>query len=258
MAVRQQNGVEAFKSNAERLLAEVRRGIDHHVVAASGDQQGRTQSLIVRITGLAHAARAAERWNTHGGAGAENRDFQRSGRHGESVGSNLCAVPGQTAGRCYGRAFALAWAASGSITGCPVRGSAYAPRTMAALLPSMRTRFSKAGRRLGISAGGGAAAVLAASGGATGAFAASRLASRSSSSTTSLRNSPSAVKGRRSITRNASSCLWSLCSDKVLSSAICISYSLSRVARSRRCGALTLRICIRIWTACQSYGCAVK
>src|SRR5438046_10053294 len=75
---------------------------------------------------------------------------------------------------------------------------------MAALLPSMRTRFSKAAMRLGVSAGGGAAAVLGASGGAAGIFAASRLASRSSSSTTSLRNSPSAVKGRRSITRNRS------------------------------------------------------
>src|SRR6267378_3401164 len=70
---------------------------------------------------------------------------------------------------------------------------------------------------LGVSAEGGATAVFAASGGAGGIFAASRLASRSSSSTTSLRNSPSAVKGRRSITRNASSCLWS---DKVLSSVI--------------------------------------
>src|SRR5438445_4539893 len=84
---------------------------------------------------------------------------------------------------------------------------------MAALLPSMRTRFSKAGTRLGVSAGGGGATALASPGGVAGIFAASRLASRSSSSTTSLRNSPSAVKGRRSITRNASSCLWS---DKVL------------------------------------------
>src|SRR5712692_11090534 len=88
---------------------------------------------------------------------------------------------------------------------------------MAVLLSSMRMRFSKAATRLGVSAGGGGATVLASSGGAAGIFAASRLASRSSSSTTSLRNSPSAVKGRRSITRNASS---GLRSDTVLSSTI--------------------------------------
>src|SRR5260370_27846189 len=35
VAVRQQNGIEAFQPNAERLLAEVRRGINHHVPAAA-------------------------------------------------------------------------------------------------------------------------------------------------------------------------------------------------------------------------------
>src|SRR5207302_1577981 len=102
----------------------------------------------------------------------------------------------------------------------------------------MRTRFSKAAMRLGVSAEGGAGAVLGASDGVAGTFAASRLASRSSCSTTSLRNSPSAVKGRRSITRNASSGLWS---DKVLSPAISLACSLSRVASRSRCGALRFR-----------------
>src|SRR5438132_3460699 len=103
----------------------------------------------------------------------------------------------------------------------------------------MRTRFSKAAMRLGVSAEGGAGAVLGASDGVAGTFAASRLASRSSCSTTSLRNSPSAVKGRRSITRNASSGLWS---DKVLSPAISLACSLSRVASRSRCGALCLNL----------------
>src|SRR5882762_2691367 len=75
MAMREQNGVEAFESNAEGLLAEVRRRINHDVLAAAGDQYGRTQPLIVRIIRLAHAAGAAERGNTHGRAGAENGDF---------------------------------------------------------------------------------------------------------------------------------------------------------------------------------------
>ncbi len=75
VAVREQNGVKAFQSNAEGLLAEVRRGINHDVLAAARDQYGRTQPLIVRIVRLAHAAGAAERGNTHGRAGAENGDF---------------------------------------------------------------------------------------------------------------------------------------------------------------------------------------
>src|SRR6266581_3386262 len=80
---------------------------------------------------------------------------------------------------------------------------------------------------------GGAAVVFAASAGAAGLFAASRFASRSTSSAISLRNSPSEVKGRRSITRNESSCLWS---DKVLSSAMQLRFSLSRVANLSRRG----------------------
>src|SRR6267143_6727325 len=98
---------------------------------------------------------------------------------------------------------------------------------MAALLPSMRTRFSNAGNRSGDSAGGATAAAVAGSAGAAGRSAASRLASRSSSSTTSLRNSPSDVNGRRSMTRNDSSCFLS---DKGHSSTMHFDFSLSRVA----------------------------
>ncbi len=38
VAVRQQNGVEAFESDAEGLLAEVWSGINHDVLAATRDQ----------------------------------------------------------------------------------------------------------------------------------------------------------------------------------------------------------------------------
>jgi len=75
MTVRQQNGVEAVESNTEGLLAEVRRRINHDVLAAAGDQHRRAQPFIVWIGGLAYAARAAERGNTHGGAGTENSHF---------------------------------------------------------------------------------------------------------------------------------------------------------------------------------------
>src|SRR5882762_9484926 len=112
MPVRQQNGVEAFELNAKRLLAEVRRGINHHVLAAAGNQQGRAQPLIVRIVRLAHAASAAERGKTQGCGGAEYRNFQRSGRHGEKVGTNHRAEPSQTPGVSYGRPLALALASS--------------------------------------------------------------------------------------------------------------------------------------------------
>src|SRR5207245_6706126 len=57
MTVRQQNGVEAVESNTERLLAEVRSGINHDVLAATGDQQGRAQPHIVWIVGFETAVR---------------------------------------------------------------------------------------------------------------------------------------------------------------------------------------------------------
>jgi hypothetical protein len=41
MTVREENCVETLQSNAERLLAEVRRGIDHYILACAGNQQGR-------------------------------------------------------------------------------------------------------------------------------------------------------------------------------------------------------------------------
>src|SRR5882724_11673239 len=97
---------------------------------------------------------------------------------------------------------------------------------MAALLPSMRTRFSNAVIRVGNSAGGTAAGTVADSAGASGRIAASRLASRSASSTTSLRNSPSEVNGRRSMTRNDSSCFFS---DKGHSLTMQFDFRLSRV-----------------------------
>ncbi len=75
MPVGQQDGVQAFQPNAEGLLAEVRRGINHHVLAATGDQQGRAQPFIVRIVRLAHATRASQGRNAHGCARAEYGDF---------------------------------------------------------------------------------------------------------------------------------------------------------------------------------------
>ena len=237
--VRQQNRVQPIHSRAQRLLAKIGSRVDHHVLSAARKQQGRAQSLVVRVARAAHPAMASRRRHAHGGAGAQHRKFYRfifriDGRftgHGEernaaqmpahvgyAAGAKYCKVlcganaaaqqttPAHLALRARlspaaplsppappapgslpenvifnlpsrsisnasssGARLPLVFscsvssmsissrAASGSITGCPVRGSAYAPSTIAALLPIMRIKFSNAGDAFGASAAGCAA-----------------------------------------------------------------------------------------------------
>jgi len=68
--VGQQDGVQAIQARAKRLLAEVRSRIDDGILTMAGEQQGRTQALVTWITGAATAARAFERRDAHGRAGA--------------------------------------------------------------------------------------------------------------------------------------------------------------------------------------------
>jgi hypothetical protein len=75
VAVREQDCVQAVEANAEGLLAEIRAGVNYHVVAAAGNEQGRAEPLIVGIVRMAHAARAAERGHAHRSSGTENGDF---------------------------------------------------------------------------------------------------------------------------------------------------------------------------------------
>ena len=117
-------------------------------------------------------------------------------------------------------------APSRSSTGCPVRGSAYPPRSMAAFCPSDRIKFSNAGDRFGASAAGAAAgialdvdavpalvpapvarAVLPAPAAVVEAVTGTVSRSRSCCSATSFRNSPSGVNSLRSTTLKLSSCL---------------------------------------------------
>jgi len=95
MTVRQQYSVEAFQSDPQGLLTEVRRSVNQHVPAAAGDQHRGTQPLIARIVRLAHAARASERGDAHGSTRSKDRDFYRSGRHVESNDTNRYAEPGR-------------------------------------------------------------------------------------------------------------------------------------------------------------------
>src|SRR6266699_2505996 len=231
MAVGEQDGVEALEPGAHSLLAKVGGGVDDHIVTVPRQQKGGAEPLVVQIGRAANTTGAAKRRHAHGSAGAEHGYFQRSACHLERAGETaarggaawlistyvILSLPSRSRSRLSssGARFPLVFsckassmsissrAASGSITGCPVRGSLYAPRTIAAFWPSMRTRFSNAATGLGASAGGALAGAFACSG------ARATLASRSCSSTTSLRSSPSEVKGRRSMTRNVSSCLWS-------------------------------------------------
>src|SRR5437588_60796 len=75
MAVRQQNRIETLQSNAEGLLTKVGRGVNHHVLAAAGDQHGGAQPLIARVARFADATRAPECGNAHGGARSKDCDF---------------------------------------------------------------------------------------------------------------------------------------------------------------------------------------
>jgi len=108
MPVRQQNGVEAFELNAEALLAEVRRGINHHVWPPREiSREGRSPLSFGRSTCNAASAASVEH---PGCAGAEYRDFQRTGAWRNSWNQSS-REPGQTPGVSTGGP-GLAFAAS--------------------------------------------------------------------------------------------------------------------------------------------------
>ena len=70
VAVGEQDGIEAVEADAEGLLAEVRRGVDHDVLSVAREQQGRAQAIVVRIFRGANGALASQGGHAHGGAGA--------------------------------------------------------------------------------------------------------------------------------------------------------------------------------------------
>src|SRR5712691_58753 len=83
MSMRQQDRIEAVDAGAQCLLAEIRRGIDDHVLPVAREQQGRAEPFIPRIIRTANAAVAAQRGNAHGCAGSQNRNLEWSRRHGD-------------------------------------------------------------------------------------------------------------------------------------------------------------------------------
>ena len=71
-----ENRVEPIDSRSHSLSAEVRGRVDHHVMAAVGEQNGWAGTLVMRIVRFANRAMAAERRNAHRGTGTENGQFE--------------------------------------------------------------------------------------------------------------------------------------------------------------------------------------
>ena len=61
MRMREEHRVHAIDAGAQRLRAEIGRGIDQDVVAFVAHQNGRPQAVVARIGGRADAAVAAHR-----------------------------------------------------------------------------------------------------------------------------------------------------------------------------------------------------
>ena len=76
VAMRKNDAVQAIDARAESLGAEIRGGVDDHILAVVREQQRRAKTLVPGIAGIADRAVAAERGDAHGGAGTEDREAQ--------------------------------------------------------------------------------------------------------------------------------------------------------------------------------------
>ena len=76
MRVSEDHRVEAVDTGAQRLRAEIGRGVDQDVVAVVADQNRRPQAIVARIGGGADVAMAADGGHADTGARAEHRDLQ--------------------------------------------------------------------------------------------------------------------------------------------------------------------------------------
>jgi hypothetical protein len=75
VAVSEEDCVEAIDTGAEALLAKIGSGVDDDVLAIAREEQGRAETLVMRVQRAADAAVASERGNAHGRAGAKYGDF---------------------------------------------------------------------------------------------------------------------------------------------------------------------------------------
>src|SRR5262249_3996071 len=62
---RQHHRIQPVHTSAQRLRPEIRRGVNHHVLPAARNQQGRAQPLVVRVLRFAHRAMATQRRHAH-------------------------------------------------------------------------------------------------------------------------------------------------------------------------------------------------
>ena len=69
VAVGEKNGFETIEMGGESLGAEIGSGVNDDVLAIAREKDGRSETLVVRIGGLADSAVAADGGNSHGSAG---------------------------------------------------------------------------------------------------------------------------------------------------------------------------------------------
>ena len=181
--VREKNRVQPLQSGAHGLEPEIGSRVDHRRLSVVNQQDRRPQAIVARIRGSADPAMAGKRGHSHGRAGAKHRKFEYGmrccGQGGSSIKAGTwpsLASPAafaisikasfkfpstsrrsvSSSGARFPCVFSrrtssmsiISRAPSRSSTGCPVRGSAYPPSSIAAFCPSERTRFSNTGRSL--------------------------------------------------------------------------------------------------------------
>ena len=189
MRMREKNRVEPSETHAHRLESEIGVVSITAVFPSCTSRIEKAAAVCRADLWTAHRAMARERRHAHGCAGSKHRKLEygmRCCRQGgdprSRSGLGLLLLRGgfrhfherqlqvaqhvQEESVFFRRQIPLRFsrstssmsiisrAPSRSSTGCPVRGSAYPPSSMAAFCPSDRIKFSNTGDRFGASAGG--------------------------------------------------------------------------------------------------------
>src|SRR5258708_38379994 len=79
--MRKEDAVHPLDPRAQRLLSEVRRGVDDHAAISVLYINRGPQPLVARIVGTAHRAMAADGRNPYASARTEHRDAQGINSH---------------------------------------------------------------------------------------------------------------------------------------------------------------------------------
>ena len=75
MRVCKQNRVQTLHAGAQRLMPEIRRGVDHRIFSVMRQENRWAKAVVTRIGGSAHAAMAGQRGHAHGSAGTKHGKF---------------------------------------------------------------------------------------------------------------------------------------------------------------------------------------